>query len=168
MSTSSDVSNFDARTRGGLAAKFKDVAAAGRVRGLAWTDRLTHWGLRIPLGGVLIYMGLDKFPDALVDPSGYGVPPRLFTAAAFAEILGPLALMLGGIVETLRPALAWLRFAGDVLTRLGGFAATAALLGVIYYFLGGDLPVHDPHAMLLGVAVFFLLRGNKYGAQYDA
>ncbi|MEM7723287.1 MAG: hypothetical protein AAF376_13025 [Pseudomonadota bacterium] len=135
--------------------------AAGRVPGFAWADRFAHWALRIPLIALLLYYGLQKFPDVFVAPGAYGVPAVLFILAAFAEILGPIALFLGGIVETWRPKVGWIRLTGDALTRAGGFAGVAAVGGVIAFFYWGALSITDPHVMQLGLALFLLFRGNR-------
>lgn len=137
--------------------------ARGHVPGFAWADRVAHWALRIPLAGLLLYYGLDKFPAVFTEPGSYGVPALLFILAAFAEILGPIALVLGGVVETWRPASGKLRLIGDVLTRGGAFAGVAAVGGVIAFFYWGALTIADLQVMALGLSAFLLLRGNKYG-----
>lgn len=134
---------------------------SGRVPGFAWADRVGHWALRIPLAGIMLYYGAQKFPDALVAPGSYGVPAILFVLAAFAEILGPVALFLGGIIETWRPKRSWLRLGGDALTRAGGFAGVAAATGVIAFFYWGALSIADPQVLMLGLALFLLVRGNR-------
>jgi hypothetical protein len=143
----------------------KRAQSNGRLPGFAWADRFAHWGLRIPLAGLLMYYGLQKFPSALVAPGDYGVPALLYILAAFAEVLGAVAIVLGGIVETWRPAKGAVRLAGDILTRGGGFAGMAAVVGVIAYFYWGALTIADLQVMALGLSAFFLLRGNTYGGR---
>ena len=128
----------------------------------AWADRIGHWTLRIPLAGIMLYYGMQKFPDAFIVPGSYGVPAMLFILAAFAEILGPVMLVAGGVVETWRPKQGRLRLVGDVLTRAGGFAGVAAAAGVFAFFYWGSLTIADPQALMLGLALFLLVRGNKY------
>jgi hypothetical protein len=135
----------------------------GRVTGLDWSNRFAHWALRIPLGGMLLYYGTQKLPDAFVAPGSYGVPAALFVLAAMAEILGPIALFIGGIIETWRPKNNGIQLAGDILTRAGAFAGAAAVAGVIAFFYWGTLTIADLQVMALGLAVFMLFRGNYYG-----
>lgn len=126
----------------------------------------THTGPSAsPLAGLLMYYGLQKFPSALVSPGDYGVPAILYILAAFAEVLGAVALILGGMFETWRPVPGKLRLIGDVLTRGAGFASVAAVAGVIAFFYWGALTIADLQVMALGLSAFFLLRGNKYGGQ---
>jgi len=103
--------------------------AKGRVPGFHWSDRIAHWALRIPLVGLLLYYGLQKFPSSLVAPGDYGVPAVLYILAAFVVVSGATALILGGIVETWRPKPRTARLAGDALTRAGGFAGVTAVAG---------------------------------------
>ena len=144
-----------------LSSFFIRSALAGRMIGVDWLDRFGHWAIRVPLALLLLDYGLQKFPDALITPDAFGVPATLFILAAFAEILGPLALMLGGVIETWRPKNGLLRLAGDVLTRAGGFAGVAAIGGVIAFLYWGALYPTDPHVMQFGLALYLMLRGNR-------
>ena len=141
---------------------YTNARARGRMPGFSWAERWAHWGLRIPMAALLFYYGMQKFPAVFTAPGDQGVPAILFILAAFAEILGPIAIVLGGIVETIKPSQRWLRLAGDFLSRAGGFAAVAAIGGVIYYFYWGGLLLSDPHVMYMGLALFLMLRGNRY------
>lgn len=161
MSNSSTTQTQNMPFGGAITATYYDWAEAGRVPGLDWADRIGHWGLRIPLAGILLYNGLTKFPDAFIAPGAYGVPAILFILTAFGEILAPIALVLAGMIETWRPARGDLRLAGDVMTRLAGFAGAAILLGIIFMLFGGAV-YHDPHWLMFGVSVWFMLRGNSY------
>ncbi|MEM9231736.1 MAG: DoxX family membrane protein [Pseudomonadota bacterium] len=165
MPTDIDYSQNTARLRDTARAMFNRATSTGYVPGFSWSDRFAHWAIRIPLAGLLMYYGLQKFPGALVAPGDYGVPAVLYILAAFAEVLGAVALILGGIFETWRPALGELRLIGDVLTRGGGFAGVAAVLGVIAFFYWGALTIADLQVMALGLSAFFLLRGNNYGSR---
>jgi len=146
-----------------LSARYRQARIRGRVPGFDWSNRFAHWALRIPLGGLLLYYGLQKVPDAFVAPGSYGVPAVLFVLAALAELLGPVALFIGGIIETWRPKNGMVRLAGDVLTRGGAFAGVAAVAGVIAFFYWGSLTIADLQVMALGLSVFLLFRGNFYG-----
>jgi hypothetical protein len=110
----------------------------------------------------MLYYGMQKFPDAFLAPGSYGVPAVLFVLAALAEVLGPVMLVAGGAIETWRPKQGWLRLIGDALTRAGAFAGVAAAAGVIAFFYWGVLTLADPQALMLGLALFLLVRGNKY------
>jgi hypothetical protein len=147
--------------RNDLGARLDAARLAGSVPGFGWADRVAHWALRIPLAALLLEYGLDKFPGVFTEPGAYGVPAVLFVLSAFAEILGPVALILGGVVQTWRPRAGWLRLSGDVMTRAGGFAAVAAIGGVIAFFYWGSLYLTHPHLMMLGLAAYLMLRGNR-------
>ena len=142
-------------------ALFSKLIAAGRIPGLGWADRIGHWGLRIPLAGILFYNSSYKFPDVFYAPGDAGVPAALFILTAFGELLSSIALILGGVIETWRPSRGDLRLFGDVITRMAGLAGTIILLAVIYVLFGG-VPYNDPHWLIFGVSVCFLLRGNTY------
>lgn len=135
----------------------------GRLPGFSWAERYAHWAIRIPLAGLLMVYGLQKFPGVFVAPGDYGVPAILYILAAFAEVLGAVALVAGGVFETWRPAHGKLRLIGDALTRGAGFAGVAAVTGVIAFFYWGALTIADLQVMALGLSAFFFLRGNKYG-----
>ena len=177
MAMNANVTTSKSSLHGAILSTYHTARATGRVPGFGWASRFAHWALRIPLAALLLYYGLQKFPGAFVAPGDYGVPAALFVLAAFAEILGPIALVAGGIVETWRPAQGWLRLTGDAregtrpgqrvtgqaLTRAGAFAGVAAVAGVIAFFYWGALAITDPHVMQLGLALFLLFRGNRYG-----
>jgi hypothetical protein len=147
--------------RAAIAARFADARRAGQLPGLGWTDRVAHWALRLPLVALLLTYGIDKFPAAVTDPTGFGVPAALFVLSAFAEVLGAVALVLGGIVQSWQPRGGGMRLAGDALTRAGGLAAVAAIGGVIGFFYWGSLYPAHPHLMMLGLAAYLMLRGNR-------
>ena len=156
--------NANTSKRQGLAQVFYTIGRRkGRVPGFDWSDRFAHWTIRIPLAGLLFYYGQQKFPSVFTSPGDFGVPAALYILAAFAEIFGAAALIVGGVIETFRPQLGKFRLAGDALTRLGGFAGVAAVTGVIIYFYWGALTIADLQVMALGLSAFMLLRGNKYG-----
>lgn len=162
---STDIGQATALTRLQNTARslYSSGGAKGQVPGFDWADRFAHWALRIPLAGLFLYYGSQKLPSVFVAPGDYGVPAVLFILATFAELLGATALLIGGALETLRPASGKLRFVGDLLTRGGGLAGMSSMAGVIAYFYWGALTIADLQVMALGLAAFFLLRGNKYG-----
>lgn len=147
-----------------IAATYQTALKRGHVPGFEWADRLGHWALRIPLAGIMLVYGLEKAPDMFVAPGAYGVPAVLFILAALAELLGPVALAVGGVIETLRPKDRLWRLLGDAATRAGGFAGVSAALGVIVFFYWGAIRISDPQILMLGLAAFMLVRGNYYGA----
>lgn len=165
MAMNANLSSSKASLQSTLLSTYYAARAKGQVPGFEWADRLGHWALRIPLAGIMIYYGLQKVPDVIVAPGAYGVPAILFILAALAELLGSLSLLAGGVLETWRPKSGSLRLAGDAFTRAGGFAGVAAAVGVIFYFYWGALSIADPQALMLGLALFLLVRGNKYGSQ---
>lgn len=162
MTMNANVFSSKSLSRTTLSAIYHSARATGRVPGFAWADRVGHWALRIPLAGIMLYYGMLKFPDVFVAPGSYGVPAVLFILAAFAEVLGPVMLAAGGVIETWRPRQWRLRLVGDALTRAGAFAGVAAAAGVIAFFYWGALTIADPQALMLGLALFLLVRGNKY------
>lgn len=141
---------------------FRIARITGRLPGFEWSSRFAHWTLRIPLAGIMLVYGIQKYPDMFISPGGYGVPAALFILAALAELLGPVALVIGGIIETVRPKQAWLRLSGDALTRAGAFAGVSAAMGVIIFFYWGAITIADPQILMLGLALFLLFRGNLY------
>lgn len=134
---------------------------AASVRGL---QRHSHWVLRLPLAALIWGYGVAKFPAALTNPGDFGVPASLYILNAFGEVLGVIALLVGGVIETWNPQRTWVRLYGDLLTRAAGFALAAAIAGVIVFFLWETITLSNSHTMQLGLAVFFLLRGNRLGA----
>lgn len=163
MAMNADVQTSKSLSSTSISALFETARQSGRVPGFGWADRFGHWALRVPLSGIMLHYGMQKFPDMFLAPGAYGVPAVLFILAALAELLGPVALVAGGIVETWRPRQNRLRLLGDALTRVGAFAGVAAAAGVIVFFYWGVLTLADPQALMLGLALFLLVRGNTYG-----
>ncbi len=121
-----------------------------------------HWFLRVPLAITIFGYGLQKVPDAFIAPGSYGVPAALFVLSALAELLGPVALIVGGLIHSFAAHLGgFVRVVGDVLTRLGGFAIAAAVAGVIGFFYWGPWSGMYSHVIMLVLALFFVARGNR-------
>ncbi|MEM6819134.1 MAG: hypothetical protein AAF578_10135 [Pseudomonadota bacterium] len=137
------------------------AAATGYIADLGWSDRIAHWFLRIPLAVLIWSYGIQKFPSVFTNPGDFGVPAVLYVLNGLAEVLGVIALIVGGIVETWNPKHNLLRLGGDVITRTAGFALASAIGGVIYFFYWGSITLSNPHTMQFGLALFFMLRGNK-------
>ncbi|MEM9208273.1 MAG: DoxX family protein [Pseudomonadota bacterium] len=127
----------------------------------ALSDRVAHWFLRFPLAVLIWGYGIQKFPGAVTDPGSYGVPAVLFVLSAFGEVLGAVALLLGGMFETFRPTHRLLSLADDALTRLAAFAIASSVIGVMFFFHWGSISLGSPHVMYLGLALYLLLKGNN-------
>lgn len=156
--------DFDAfNPYGAVASSNLPAKAMAALRGCS--ERLSHWLLRLPLAALIWGYGVAKFPAALTNPGDFGVPAVLYVLNAFGEVLGVAALLIGGVIETWKPRRALLRLAGDLLTRAAGFALAAAIGGVIVYFLWETITLSNSHTMQLGLALFFLLRGNRLGRE---
>lgn len=143
-----------------MTAKMAMGRLQGSLPGFAWAEPHMHWALRLPLMGIMLQYGVQKFPAAFVAPGEQGVPAVLFILAAFAEILAPIALFMGGVVESWRPKDGMLRLGGDVLTRAGALAGVATISGVIAWFFWPIVTV-EVHVVLLGLTLFLFLRGNR-------
>jgi len=65
------------------------------------------------------------------------------------------------MIETWRPRQGWLRLSGDILTRAGALAGISAALGVIAFFYWGAIRISDPQILMLGLATYLFLRGNR-------
>ncbi|MEN1727372.1 MAG: hypothetical protein AAGJ52_02940 [Pseudomonadota bacterium] len=163
MASDANVMNQELDTVNGRARLLDKAKQTGGMPGLEWTARAAHWLLRIPLAALIWQYGMQKFPSALTNPGDFGVPAFLYTLNAFAEVLGVIALIVGGVVQTWRPRNAWISLGGDLLTRSAGFALTAAVGGVIVFFHLNTLTLNSPHLMYFGLAAYFLLRGNTIG-----
>jgi len=120
-----------------------------------------HWLLRLPLAAIIVSQGWIKFPDMAGQAAGMGIPVVLFAMAAFGEVLAAAGLIIGGAVKSWNPG-GLINMAGDVITRLSGFAITAVVAGVIYQFYwGGGFYAMQYHLLLLAGGLFFMLRGNR-------
>jgi uncharacterized membrane protein YphA (DoxX/SURF4 family) len=114
-----------------------------------------HWLLRLPLAGVLMQYGLDKFPLDAAQAAGFGVPLGLWGLAGLAEIGAALLLLAGGL---LRGPL------GELMTRAAGAGIAVIVASVVYIAYWApplDLLLFNQfHLMLLAVGLYFALAGN--------
>lgn len=114
-----------------------------------------HWFLRLPLAGVLMQNGVQKFPLSAAEAEGFGLPFFLWAMAAGGEVVVAILLVLGGL---LRGA------AGDLVTRLAGAGAAAIVAGVIYVAYWAPplelLMFNQFHLMLLAGGLFLALQGS--------
>ncbi len=133
----------------------------GYVKLPDFVKRNAHWFIRIPLAALLLYYGIGKFPGMIYEPSSFGVPPILFVLSTLGEVLGGLALLIGGLFESFRPKQKLVALFGDVVTRLGGLAGVFTIGGVILWFYIYNITLYDPYVMMFGLAVYFFVRGNK-------
>jgi putative oxidoreductase len=113
------------------------------------------WLIRLPLAGILLQNGVDKFP---LDPGmaeGFGVPYALWVMAALGEVAVAVLLVAGGL---LRGSL------GDLVTRVAGAGAAAIVAGVIYVAYWAPpldlLMFNQFHLILMALGMFFALHGN--------
>ncbi|NRA98968.1 MAG: hypothetical protein HRU32_03955 [Rhodobacteraceae bacterium] len=116
------------------------------------TIRSADWFLRIPLAAIIIEQGAFKLPGFAAQAESYGLPLILFGLAAFAEIAGGLAILLGGVIRN--------NWMSDALTRLGGLAIASVVAGVIVMIYFGPFAGWQLQGMLLAAGLFFLFRGN--------
>ena len=116
------------------------------------TIRSSDWFLRVPLAAIIIEQGSFKLPDMAGQAESYGLPLILFALAAFAEIAGGIAILLGGLIRN--------NWMSDMLTRLGGLAITTVVAGVIVMIYFGPFSGWQLQGMLLAAGAFFLMRGN--------
>lgn len=125
--------------------------------------QFAHWLLRLPLAGVLLQYGLDKFPLAAADAAGFGVPLALWVLAAMGEIAAGLLLLAGGLVRG---------GTGDVMTRLAGAALAVIVAGVVYVAYWApplDLLLFNQfHLLLFAGGLYFALVGNAAIAETEA
>lgn len=129
---------------------FVETVAAQSLR--IPTIRSADWFLRVPLATIIIEQGVFKFPDFAVQAESYGLPLVLFALAAFAEIAGGLAILVGGLIRN--------NWISDALTRLGGLAISIVVAGVIVMIYFGPFSGWQLQGMLLAAGLFFVFRGN--------
>lgn len=120
------------------------------------------WLLRLPLAGVLLQYGINKFPLSADAAAGFGVPFPLWALAGIGEIAVGLMLLAAGLMRgTL----------GDLVTRIAGAGAAVIVAGVIYVAYWAPpldlLMFNQFHLMLLATGLFFALNGSV-GARSDS
>lgn len=133
--------------------------AAGLLDGLARRlprAAFAHWLIRLPLAGVLLRYGIDKFPLSADVAAGWGVPLTLWALAGLGEIAAALMLLAGGL---LRGA------AGDLVTRAAGAMAALIVAGVVvvaYWAPPLDLLLFNQfHILLICCGLYLALSGNR-------
>jgi uncharacterized membrane protein YphA (DoxX/SURF4 family) len=117
------------------------------------------WLIRLPLAGVLLQNGVQKFPLAPEMAEGFGVPFALWALAAVGEIVVALMLLAGALIRGA---------AGDLVTRAAGAGAAAIVAGVIYVAYWAPpldlLMFNQFHLLLLCCGTYLALAGNRNDA----
>lgn len=129
---------------------FMDNFAAVSLR--VPTIRSADWFIRIPTAAIILEQGYLKFPDLAAQAEAFGIPTFAFFLAAFAELAGGLAILLGGLLRE--------NWMSDLLTRIGGLAIALVVAGVIAMIYFGPFAGWQLQGMLLASGLFFLMRGN--------
>ena len=107
--------------------------------------------LRIAITGIVLMEGIKKFPNLEAGAAGFRVPVELWTLAAIGEVVGPLALLVGGLMRNQ---------IGDFITRFGGFLLAIIVAAVLLQVYWGPWILMRFHVLMMCVGLFFLLRGN--------
>lgn len=114
------------------------------------------WLLRLPLAGVLLVNGWQKFPLSADVAAGFGVPFPLWVLAALGEIAVAAMLVAGALIRGA---------AGDLVTRAAGAGAAAIVAGVIYVAYWAPpldlLMFNQFHLLLMAVGLYLALSGNR-------
>ena len=120
------------------------------------------WLLRLPVAATFIYHGATKFPNIAAGAEFMGMPFVVWLAVALGEIAAGASLLVGGALRTTL---------GDILTRLGGVGVAIIMVGAIALVHWGqwnNMPSESHpvggmefQTLLLGVGLFFALRGNR-------
>ena len=130
--------------------------------------RHAHWFLRLPFAATFIGHGVGKLIMPAASAAMLELPAWLLVVVGLAEVLTGLGALLGGLAHPL----------AGLATRLAGLAGVPVLIGAIAMFhwprwsfvaseshpLGGM----EFQLLLLGVALFFLLRGAPRAGRSEA
>lgn len=121
-----------------------------------------HWFIRIPFAATFLYHGIGKFAALQMTVEMLQMPAFLVILVAIAEILAGIGAIVGGLAVCKKR---------DLVTRLAGAAVAPVMLGAIFmvHWPRFSFVPTESHPMggmefqllLLGVAVYFLLAGNK-------
>ncbi len=123
---------------------------------------IAHWLLRIALASVFLFHGIQKFMSLEKGAEMMNLSVPVWSAVAFAEVIGPVLLLLGGLIRTRL---------GDIMTRLGALALIPVMLGAIamVHWPRWSFTPSETHPMggmefqvvLLLIQLYFLIRGNE-------
>lgn len=124
--------------------------------------RHAHWTLRLALGSVFLYHGLEKM-FALGPTAGMmGMPVFVLLLVALAETAGGALILLGGALY-------------DWMTRLGALLIIPVMIGAISLVHWGQWSFvpSETHPMggmefqvtLILISLYFLLKGNRVNGE---
>lgn len=124
--------------------------------------RHAHWALRLALGSVFLYHGLEKM-FALGPTAGMmGMPVFVLLLVALAETAGGALILLGGVLY-------------DWMTRLGALLIIPVMIGAISLVHWGQWSFvpSETHPMggmefqvtLILISLYFLLKGNRVNGE---
>lgn len=117
-----------------------------------------HWLLRLCLASVFIYHGSMKFMNLEGFTQMMGLSTPIAVLVAFAEVVGGIGIIVGGI-------------SSDLITRLAGLAIAPVMLGAIFMVHWGRwnfMPAEgfpaggmEFQVVLLLIAIYFVVVGNR-------
>ena len=120
-----------------------------------------HWLLRLSVAATFLFHGFEKLPALEAGAAFMGLPVWLWALVAIVEIFAGVALVAGGALRS---------NIGDLLTRFGGIAVIAIMIGAISLVHWGQwsaLPSEthpvggmEFQTLLLATGLSFTLRGN--------
>ncbi len=119
--------------------------------------RYAHWALRLALGSVFLYHGLEKLFALGPTAEMMGMPVFVLLLVALAETAGGALILLGGVLY-------------DWMTRLGALLIIPVMIGAISLVHWGQWSFvpSETHPMggmefqvtLILISLYFLLKGN--------
>ncbi|MEB8431095.1 DoxX family protein [Cocleimonas sp. KMM 6892] len=128
-------------------------------------NTFAHWFIRIPFAATFIFHGAGKFANLSGSAEMMGMPVFLLALVAIAEVLAGVGAIVGGVASFPKK---------DLVTRLAGLAAAPVMLGAIFmvhfprfsFVATEEFPMggFEFQLLLLGVAINFILTGNKESA----
>ncbi len=120
---------------------------------------LAHWFLRLAVGSVFLYHGLDKLPKIAQLAEMMQMPGPMIFMLAMMEIVGACLILLGGFMK-------------DWMTRIGALMLIPVMLGaifIVHWPAWNTLAHTESHPMggmefqvtLLMINLFLLIMGNS-------
>ena len=117
-----------------------------------------HWLLRLCLTSVFIYHGSMKFMNIEGFTQMMGLATPTAVLVAFAEVVGGIGIIVGGL-------------SSDLVTRLAGLAIAPVMLGDIFmvhwgrwnFMASEEFPAGgmEFQVVLLLIAIYFVVVGNR-------
>ena len=127
-------------------------------------EKYAHWFIRVPFAATFIFHGIGKFTNLSATAEMMGMPTFLLAIVGAAEVLAGVGAIVGGLPFCTKK---------DLVTRFAGLAAAPVMLGAIamvhwprFNFVPTkEFPMggFEFQLLLLGVAIYFILSGNKPG-----